>query len=270
MDGLQDYIHNKLCSNVLKLLDVNPPQFKGIVTVGWYRYRGKPGQVAIDFEGADCKRWVLPVDFAVSLLVTRPDQLRTISDVRSPYAEYVRAAYSRFFDDQVIRAGIGPAKAGAYESMSDISLPDCQKIPTNASGLTMAKLLIAKEILDAEEIDPNEERFMAATSKQVSELLNSTEVKSADYNTVSALAQGQIDTFMGFKFVRSERLTKVSTTRSCLAWVKSGLHVGHWEGLTVERAEPPDSNYVCQICVRTTLGTTRTQEKKVVQIDCLE
>lgn len=274
--------------NVELLLQQNSPQFKGRVGEG--QYSGKAAQVVIHFGETEMKplaqanwkdttewsevdhlqRWVIPSDFAVSLPVTRQDQLRTIGDPRSPYAESVRAAYARKWDDLVIAAASGAAKTGAYDAMASTPLPAGQKVPVNASGLTMAKLLLAREILDAAENDPNEERFMAVTSRQVSELLNSTEVKSADYNTVRALAQGQIDTFMGFKFVRSERLTKAATTRSCVAWVKSGLHVGHWEGLTVKMDERPDKNYVWQVYARATLGATRTQEKKVVQVDCLE
>jgi hypothetical protein len=39
----------------------------------------------------------------------------------------------------------------------------------------------------------------------MSDLLALEKITSADYATVKALVQGAIDTFMGFKFVRSQR-----------------------------------------------------------------
>lgn len=274
--------------NVELLLQQRAPRFKGRVAEA--SYTGKAAQVVVHFGEAEMKplaqanwkdttewsevdhrqRWVLPSDFAVSLPVTRQDQLRTMNDPRSPYAESVRAAYARKWDDLVIAAASGPSKTGPYDAMADTPLPASQIVPLNSSGLTMAKLLLAREILDGAENDPNEERFLAVTSRQISELLNATEVKSVDYNTVRALAQGQIDTFMGFKFVRSERLAVESEVRVCLAWAKSGLHVGQWEDLSVKMDERPDRNYVWQVYARATLGATRTQEKKVVAINCQE
>ena len=45
-----------------------------------------------------------------------------------------------------------------------------------------------------------------------SDMLQHTQVTSADYNTVKALAEGAVDTFMGFKFIMSNRLPIFSAT----------------------------------------------------------
>jgi hypothetical protein len=275
-------------TNVELLLQQEKPHFSGSVEEG--SYVGKAGQVVAQYGEAEMlpllqadwkgdtlwseidhqQRWVLPSDFAVSLPVASQDQLRLITEPKDPYARAIRAAYARKYDDLIITAAIGQAKTGPYDAMVDTTLPVAQQIPVNSSGLTLAKLLLAREILEAAENDPNEPRYMATTSRQISELLNTTEIKSADYNTVKALAQGQINTFMGFTFLRSQRLKKATTTRSCFAWQKSGIHLGAWNRLEVRVDERPDKNYVWQIYARATLGATRTQEKKVVQIDCLE
>jgi hypothetical protein len=89
---------------------------------------------------------------------------------------------------------------------------------TTETALTIAKLLTAKQLLDDAEIDDERQRYFLTNPYNINQLLNTTEVKSADYNTVKALAQGQIDTFMGFKFIKSTRLpvstTDTGTTRS--------------------------------------------------------
>lgn len=286
--GIENHQVVQFTANVELLLQQKSPRFYGLVNEG--QYTGKAAQVVLQFGEVEMEplaqnqwkdptawsdvehhqRWVLPSDFAVSLPLTRQDQVRMIADPRSPYAENVRAAYSRKYDDLVIAAAVGQAKTGPYESMTEEGLPAGQIVAADAKGLTINKLLTVREIMDAAENDPAEERFIALSSRQVSELLNTTEVKNADYNTVRALAQGQVDTFMGFKFVRTERLIKNTGIRQCFAWAKSGLHVGKWDDLTVKIDERADRNYVWQVYARATMGATRTQENKVVRIDCAE
>ncbi len=108
----------------------------------------------------------------------------------------------------VIAALGGTSYTGETGSTS-VTLPAGQK-PYSASnqttGLTVDKLLEAKKILDLADVDPSLPRFIVVSPKQISDLLNTTEVKSSDFNTVKALAQGQLDSFLGFKFIVSNRL----------------------------------------------------------------
>ena len=66
-------------------------------------------------------------------------------------------------------------------------------------------MLDAKKILDENETDPEETRYLVCTANQLSDFLNIAEVKSSDYNSIKALVQGEVDTYLGFKFIRSER-----------------------------------------------------------------
>jgi hypothetical protein len=120
------------------------------------------------------------------------------------------------------------------------------------------------------ENDPDEPRFLALSAKQVTALLNTTEIKSADYNTVKALAAGQIDTFLGFKFIRTERLLKVSTTRSCLAWSQNSILLGIGTDVITRVSERADKNYATQVYVGMFIGATRMDEKGVVEIQATE
>ena len=54
-------------------------------------------------------------------------------------------------------------------------------------------------------------------------MLGTTEVTSSDFNTVKALAQGDINTFLGFNFIVSNRLAIASNKRKCIAFVSDGL-----------------------------------------------
>jgi len=295
---IQDHHVLQFTTNVELLLQQKAPLFAGLVDSKGYT--GKAAQVVKQFgevefgpfEAGDNpgnwkgdtvwddithhQRWVLPTDFVLSLAHAKGDDIRLIGDPKSPYAEAMRAAYARKYDDLVITAATNPAKTGTYDDLQDTALPAGQIIghdydPNNqGQGLTIAKLTKAREMLLAAFNDPGDPRFFACSQKQVSDLLATTEATSADFNTVRALVRGEVDTFMGFKFVHSERLLQTGGIRHCLAWCKSGLHFGTWNGLTTKIDERPDKNYVWQIWMSFTAGCTRTQEKKIVQVNCAE
>lgn len=74
------------------------------------------------------------------------------------------------------------------------------KFGTSGSALTVAALIDATTALDANGV-PSSDRTFIHTAKQKNDLLNTTAVTSADYNSVRALVSGDINTFMGLKFI---------------------------------------------------------------------
>lgn len=288
---IQDHHMIMFGNNVELLLQQKQPRFAGATTLK--NYQGEkaqavlqlgdvamedfnpgtaPGQWKGDTKWADIQhfqRWVFPTPKSLSLVITEQDELRMIANPTSSYAEAMRAAYARTYDDFVIAAATGVAKTGRHDDMQNTPFPADQIIDV-AGGLTIDKLISAKEKLIAAGNDPGEERFFACSEKQLSDLLKDTKVQSADYNTVKALVKGEVDTFVGFKFISSERLKLDAGKRTCFAWVKSGIHVGTWDNLKFRTDLRPDKNYVRQLWMSATLGATRTQEKKVVQVNCVE
>lgn len=288
---VQDHHVLHFTTNVELLLQQKQPRLAGTTTVA--NYQGEKAQVIkqfgeIEFEPFNAgtaagqwkgdtvwgdiehhQRWVFPGDYARSLPAAKGDDIRMLGDPRSTYAEAMRAAYARRYDDIVITAATGVAKTGRYDDLKDTAFPATQIIDL-AGGLTIDKLIAAKEMLIAANNDPSEERYLACSEKQLSDLLKDVKVQSADYNTIKALVKGEIDTFVGFKFISTERLKLNAGKRACFAWVKSGLHVGTWNGLETHIDRRPDKNYAWQIWMSFTMGATRTQEKKVVQINCVE
>lgn len=216
------------------------------------------------------QRWVIPTDFAVSLPIAHQDVIRMLVDPQSGYANAIQAAHNRRVDATIAAAAIGAASTGEYSALVSTTLPTAQIIVDGGTGLTVDKLIAAREKLDAAMVDSSDERFIVVGSRQISDLLKTTSVTSADYNTVRALVQGEIDTFVGFKFITYEALSVATSIRNCFAFVKSGIHLGLWDNLEVRVDERADKNYTRQIYARRTIGATRTQEKKVVQINCSE
>lgn len=215
------------------------------------------------------RRQVTMRDFEWGDLIDNPDKVRLLVDPSSTYLQSAMWALGRKVDDIVIEAALGAAKTGKTGSTS-VPLPSNQKVAVASSGLTVAKLLAAKEILDSKEADPDDPRFMAVTAKQVTNLLNSTEVKSADYNTVKALAQGELNTFLGFKFIRTERLTASGGNRQVIAWSKSGLLLALGSDIKGRVIERPDKSFSVYAYASLSCGATRMEEEKVVEIACQE
>jgi hypothetical protein len=178
-------------------------------------------------ETPHARRQVMLEDYEYSDLIDRLDQVKTLTDPTSAYSQAAAHALGRAMDDVIIANANGTARSGKTGQTS-VPLPVGQKIAVAASGLTLAKLLQAKEILDAAENDPDEPRYIACPAKDITVLLSNTQVTSSDYNTVKALAAGQIDTFLGFKFIRTQRLGTHFWRRPrlpCLAAVGAGA--GH-------------------------------------------
>lgn len=223
-----------------------------------------------NIETPHSRRQVTMRDFEWGEVVDNQDKLRMLVDPTSSYLQSAMWAMGRKVDDLIIEAMNGSAKTGKTGSTTQ-ALPSAQKIAVASTGLTLTKLLTAKEILDSAEVDPDEPRYMAVTAKQVTDLLTTTEIKSADYNTVKALAMGQIDTFAGFKFIRTERLTvDGSSNRLCLAWVQSGVLLAIGEDMVGRIGERSDLGYSMYAYAKMSFGATRMEEAKVVQIACDE
>jgi hypothetical protein len=215
-------------------------------------------------------RWVFPDDYEWADMIDDQDKLRMLIDPTSPYA--INGAYSlgRSMDDIIIAAALGTAKTGENGSTDTDFATATQQIAVGGTGLTVAKLRQARRILAGNEVDLKSEMlYIAVTAQQIDNLLGTTEVTSSDFNSVKALVQGDVDTFMGFKFIQIERLgVDGSGDRRCFAWAKSGLHVGMWNDINTKISERADKSYATQVYVKGTFGATRTEEKKVVEIIC--
>ncbi len=167
---------------------------------------------------------------------------------------------------------MGVSKTGENGTTNTSFDTSNQQISASSAGLTVGKLREAKKILLANEVDVEMDPLnIAVTAKQMDDLLGTTEVTSSDYNSIKALVQGSVDTFMGFKFVHTEKLgVDGSSNRRIIAWAKSGIHLGIWDDISTRVSDRPDKNHSTQVYVQGTFGATRTEEGKVIEILCSE
>tara|TARA_R100000030_G_scaffold2966_1_gene2287 strand:- start:92 stop:952 length:861 start_codon:yes stop_codon:yes gene_type:complete len=221
-------------------------------------------------ETPHTRRMVTMSDYEYADLIDDQDRVRLLIDPTSTYGRAAAAAMGRAMDDEIIAAALGTALTGKDGSTST-ALPAGQKIAHGSAGLTIAKLVSAKELLDAASVDPSIPRHIIVSPKQVSDLLNNTTVTSSDFNTVKALAQGEINTFVGFNFIVSNRLTTDSNSdRQVIAFASDGIKLAMGKEPSAKIDERADKSYATQVYYCQTIGATRMEEEKVVEIACNE
>lgn len=215
-------------------------------------------------------RWANNRDYELSNLLDK-DDARKLGELVLPTSDIVKThamAYHRDADDVAWGAALGSVLTGELGT-TVTTLPSSQQIAAGGTGLTIAKLRSANYILQDADLEDEAPRVLVVTAQQILNLLATTEVTSADYNSVKALVDGKVDTFMGFKFKIIRRLTKVSTTRSCVAWVKGAIK--RTKGVMMNRIDiRTDLSMATQIYSSWHLGATRVYDEGVVQIDCIE
>ena len=231
-------------------------------------------------------RWAYPTPFETSSLFSEFDNT-FLGSVVLPTSETMQAqaaAYNRAVDSTIIGALLGSATR-TVPNVSNVFTANTatesvafdtanQQVAVNHvasgtaanSGLTIAKLRLAKRRLDAAEA-PVEDRILVVSAKEISDLLGTTEVTSNLFNSVQALVDGSVEHFLGFKVVRSELLPVASGVRNCVAYVKNAAVLvdgGKKSYMDIR----PDISHSLQIRSTAVLGATRLLDNGVVSILC--
>jgi N4-gp56 family major capsid protein len=180
----------------------------------------------------------------------------TYSQVSATMEDYIAAEYSDIFHQakvnfderrelvQVVGNAIGRRMDQlVIDALNSASSPATVATTVGGAGtnLNLAKLLAAKKALDANNV-PAEGRMMVIHANGLSALLDETELTSSDFATVKALSAGEIDTFLGFKFImlgdRDEGGLPLPSTRTSFAFHRDAV------GLGISMAQKSEINYV--------------------------
>ena len=213
------------------------------------------------------RRRVSLADYEFADLIDQQDKVRLLIDPTSSYAQAAAMAMGRAMDDVIISAALGTAFTGETGSTSTAN---ANSIAHGSAGLTIAKLREAKETLDLGSVDPSIPRHIIVSPKQITDLLGTTEVTSSDFNTVKALANGEINSFLGFNFIVSNRLSLSGSTRSCIAYAQDGIALAVGKDVQARIDERADKSYATQVYYCMSIGATRMEEAKVVEVQATE
>ncbi len=235
------------------------------------------------------------IDWDWADLVDDMDKIRMLIDPTSTYIQNAIAAANRRKDQHIYDALGGVALAGQSggTTINNYDADECRLIDSDgtvaaagsdhtaatATALTISKLLTCKQLLDEGDIDPERQRYFVTNPFNLNQLLNLTEVKNSDYNTVKALAMGKIDTFMGFKFIMLQnfidatkghlRDTEVETAGEaveCYAWAQDAIKLGVGKEIKTRVTEESTKRYAVQAYLWMSMGATRVEGPAVVEI----
>ena len=189
-----------------------------------------------------------------------------------------KAGFNRKMDDLIIAAATGTAKTGDNGAVST-TLPTSQVIGVDdggsGSGMNLTKILNAKQLMEENEVSgqdiDGDEAYLVLNAKALRGLYDEAKITSSDYaGELQALYNGEIDQFLGFNFIRTERLAVASNVRTCFAFVKSGIALDIWQNPKFKLSERNDYNDAAQLRGTAAAGATRLEEIKVVEIPCDE
>lgn len=223
------------------------------------------------------RRRVSMVDYDWADLTDDMDKIKMLVDPTSSYAQEGAMAMGRQMDRVIISNLFGTAYTGVTGA-TPVTFPSTQLVAINYvesgsavnSGLTIGKLRKAKLIMDKNNVPDDEERYIAVTGQQINDLLQSTEVTNSLYNEVRALVDGKINRFLGFTFKRTQLMPLASSTRKCAAYTRKGVMLALGKDINTSINIRPDKRNSTQVYVGMSLGATRMEEERVVEIDCLE
>lgn len=226
------------------------------------------------------RRWVYPVDKQLPQLIDPKDDLRMLTDPRSQYAQNGMNAVARAEDREIIRALLGDARTGksggtttTFPTSVNTNVVAVDVGAGSATGMNNEKLLRAMELLMTNNVElDREDCYVAMSPRQYKEMFNDTTIISGDFNDQMPISKGYIREHLGMKIVVSTLLeTDDSSYRRCICWVKSGVHCGTWRAPihTVSQRHDLESE-PWQIYHRMTIGATRIEEGRVIEIKCSE
>jgi len=211
------------------------------------------------------------------------------SQVTATMEDYIAAEYSDIFNQQKVnfneRQELVQVVSGAIARRMDQVVLDAltaasspslvgNDVGATDSDLNVAKLRAAKKALDAKNV-PSEGRTIIVHANNLSSLLSETEVTSSDFNTVKALVTGEVDTFLGFKFItlgdRDEGGLAIdgSSDRTIFAFHRDalGLGIGMGQQSRVDYIPEKTSFLVASMF---SAGAVAIDDEGIVKITCRE
>ena len=211
-------------------------------------------------DPALARRMGIMVDYHDNRLLDRGDELKTISDPRSAYTIAAAQSIGRKIDDIILASMAG---AAYYGETGSSSTTNGNIVLVTAASVTMERIATIKKTLDDKDVEM-EDRYFVANTTFLNNLLNLTQATSADYNSVKALIRGEIDTWMGFKWIMS---TRIPTANVGFAYQKYGVCLGMASQPFVKTDQRPDLSYSWQVYYEVNMGAVRLEENKVVVIN---
>ena len=245
-------------------------------------------------EAVHNRRWMSPVYYRRRIFVDDEDQIALLADPTSSYIQALAKAAVRIKNDVIYAAFDANVKGGENPGDDTYVLSDTiYTLPTaigrtivhdttNAfaaggvsTGLTIEKLILVRQALVELHNNPNQVFNLAIAPQQMSDLLREAETQSIDTNIIRSLVNGDIQHYMGFKFVTDFNIVKGSSNDidadtnifPCFAWAKGGMLFAQHQS-PMFKVDWHVDKQVWQIAARAGMNAIRMDESSVIKLEC--
>ena len=240
------------------------------------------------------RRWISPVWYEKGIYVDDLDKMCLHTDPTSDYIQSIAKGVIRKKND-VIHASFEATVQGGKDygddtyTFNDSAFNSASQggrtivhDATNSfaaggtsSGLTIEKLILAREAFAALHNDPNQIFNIVCNVRQLSDLLREAETQSSDTSAVKSLVSGTINQYMGFRFIVDYNVT-LGTNNDidgntniypCYAFTSDAiLYAQHTSPIFSVDWIP--QKQIWQVSCRCGMNAIRMDEDKVIKIEC--
>ena len=232
-------------------------------------------------------------DYFRSELVDQEDKLRMLHDPESQYTKSFMMAFGRQMDKIILEALLADVWEKDEDQVeSSIALPDTQKLVstkgTSFDRLSVDTLRRIKKNFMKNEVEGGIN--LVCDSEQIESLLFDEQIINADYNSVKALVNGDVNSFMGINFIRTELVASDNTSiafnssngtlfntddatgadsyRKCIAFTDDACLLGVGQDLSARVDPLPTKHYANQVYAKMSMGAVRREDAKVMEVIC--
>ena len=193
------------------------------------------------------------------------DPAQMLIDPNSNMARSQGMAMKRAQDDVIIAAATAAALDG---DGGTTALLAAQIVGDYSGEISFDMVTEVNEKFMENDIDPEVPKCFVVGPKQVRKMLQLTEVTSADYQNIKALAgNGMVPNWMGFDWIMSNRLNVPSSDQlDCLAFTRSAIGLQMNKDITARIAEDPSLSFAWRIYCHMTLGAVRVEDRELVNV----
>ncbi len=244
------------------------------------------------------KRWITPKFARKGIFVDKEDDIALHTDPTSAYMGALAKAVIRKENKTITDAFFANVRAGKSPGDDTAVLADslyvyATRITTGgrtiahdvksdytaggvSTGLTIEKLILARQALEELENDPDAMFNLAIAPKQASDLLREAETQSIDTNMLKSLVNGVVNEYMGFRFRKTNRIVIGSSNDVDVDTSVYEIPVFTNETMLFARHESPIFNVdwlprkqIWQISARVGMNAIRMDESKIIKIEAI-
>jgi hypothetical protein len=228
--------------------------------------------------------WMAPECLDWGQTIEKEDTIKAVIDYKGYAVQTGTSAINRGRDNICVDAFFGPRRVGqdglTVENWagSTIAHDYVASGGAVASGLTLDKIIRGVSLMSAAEVEvETDPLFCLVNNVQMENLFRMAQLQSADFRKEHRLVLDEgmkmVIEFFGVRFIRYQRLSTVTgqpARRRVPLYAKSGMHYGAFDELETSIERNVQKRYRLHPYMELWAGATRSEDAKVVCIECNE